>query len=110
MSSRCPGGVAIAATTSQSGRQPWAGITRDTQDVKVAVSIPDDVYAEADRVAQQRGVNRSALYTRALRRLLVDEEGDALTRIIDDTCDEGAWEDLADVARADLVDSGAWKW
>ncbi len=61
-------------------------------------------------MAQQRGVNRSALYTRALRRLLVDEEGDALTRIIDDTCDEGDREDLADVARADLVDSGAWTW
>lgn len=78
--------------------------------MKVAISIPDDLYAEADRVAEQRGVNRSALYTRALRRLLAEEEGDALIRMIDATCDERDREDLAGVARADLIDTGSWEW
>jgi predicted transcriptional regulator len=86
------------------------GITRYTMPVKVAVSIPDDLYAEADRVAEQRGVNRSALYARALRRLLAEEEGDALTRMIDATCDDGDREDLASVARADLIDTESWEW
>jgi predicted transcriptional regulator len=86
------------------------GITRYTLAMKVAVSIPDDLYAEADRVAEQRGVNRSALYTRALRRLLADEEGDVVTRMIDATCDDGDPADLAGVARADLIDSGSWEW
>ena len=78
--------------------------------MKVAVSIPDDLYQEADRVAERRGVNRSALYARALRRLLADEEGDALTRMIDTTCDERNREDLAGVARSDLIDTGSWEW
>lgn len=78
--------------------------------MKVAVSIPDDLYAEADRVADQRGMNRSALYARALRRLLADEEGDALTRMIDATCSESDRKDLADVTRADLIDTESWEW
>jgi hypothetical protein len=78
--------------------------------MKVAVSIPDDLYAEADRAAEQQGVNRSALYARALRRLLAEEAGDVLTRMIDATCDDRDAEDLAGVARADLIDPGSWEW
>jgi metal-responsive CopG/Arc/MetJ family transcriptional regulator len=78
--------------------------------VKVAVSIPDDVYADADRVAKQKGMNRSALYTRALRRLMAEEGGDELTRRIDATCEEAAHDDLTAVARVDLLDTGAWAW
>jgi metal-responsive CopG/Arc/MetJ family transcriptional regulator len=78
--------------------------------MKVAVSIPNDLYAEADRVADQRGLNRSALYARALRRLLAEEEGDAVTTMIDATCDERDSEDLASLARADLIDTGSWEW
>jgi metal-responsive CopG/Arc/MetJ family transcriptional regulator len=74
------------------------------------VSIPDDVYAAADRVAGQKGMNRSALYTRALRRLLADEGGDELTRRIDATCEEMSHDDLTAVARVDMVDTGAWAW
>ncbi|HVC21874.1 MAG TPA: hypothetical protein VNH82_00305 [Candidatus Dormibacteraeota bacterium] len=78
--------------------------------MKVAVSVPDDLYAEADRVAERRGLNRSALYVRALRRLLAEEEGDVLTRMIDASCGGRDREDLAGVARADLVDAGSWEW
>lgn len=37
--------------------------------VKIAVSIPDDVFAAAEAEARRRGMNRSALYTEALRQL-----------------------------------------
>ena len=74
------------------------------------MSIPDDVYADADRVAKQKGMNRSALYTRALRRLMAEEGGDELTRRIDATCEEAAHDDLTAVARVDLLDTGAWAW
>ena len=30
--------------------------------VKTAISVPDDVYASAERLALERGVSRSALY------------------------------------------------
>lgn len=37
--------------------------------VKIAVSIPDDVFAAAEAEARCRGLSRSALYTEALRQL-----------------------------------------
>jgi hypothetical protein len=37
--------------------------------VKIAVSIPEDVFAAAEAEAHRRGINRSALYTEALRQL-----------------------------------------
>ena len=76
--------------------------------MKVAVSVPDDLYAEADQVASERGISRSELYSRALRRFLADEGPDVLTQRINETCDEG--EDLGPLARSDLVDTGLWEW
>lgn len=37
--------------------------------MKIAVSIPDDVFAAAEAEARRRGVNRSAFYAEALRQL-----------------------------------------
>ena len=78
--------------------------------MKVAVSIPDDLFEEADHVAQQKGLNRSALYARALRRLVNEEQGDEITRRIDATCGPSANDDLAPMARADLIETSAWEW
>ena len=77
--------------------------------MKVAVSIPDDLYEEADQVASEGGISRSELYSRALRRYLADEGTDWLTRQINDSCDEEG-EDLGVVARNDLVSTGLWEW
>lgn len=38
--------------------------------VKVAVSIPEELFSAAEAEARRRGLNRSALYTEALRRLV----------------------------------------
>lgn len=38
--------------------------------VKVAVSIPDDVFEEAENLVRERNVSRSELYTEALRALV----------------------------------------
>jgi metal-responsive CopG/Arc/MetJ family transcriptional regulator len=39
--------------------------------VKVAVSLPDELYERADAAATSLGMNRSQLYARAIARLLV---------------------------------------
>ncbi len=78
--------------------------------MKVAVSIPDSLYEAADQLARQRGLDRSALYARALSRFLADEDGDVLTDMINATCAETGREDLAELASADLLDSGSWEW
>lgn len=38
--------------------------------MKTAVSVPDNVFAAAERLAEELGVSRSHLYTRALAELL----------------------------------------
>lgn len=77
--------------------------------MKVAISIPDDLFAEADQVAHRRGLTRSALYARALRRMVADEEGDEITARIDASCGDSDQEDLSAAARA-LIDTGQWEW
>lgn len=47
-----------------------AGYT--TSIVKIAVSIPEDVFAAADAEAARRGLSRSAFYTVALRRTVTN--------------------------------------
>jgi metal-responsive CopG/Arc/MetJ family transcriptional regulator len=47
--------------------------------MKVAVSIPDDVFTEADHVAKRLGLSRSELYARALKRYLEQLRGDEVT-------------------------------
>lgn len=49
--------------------------------VKTAVSIPDDVFEAAERLANERNVSRSELYTTALR-LLVQSD-DLITEQLD---------------------------
>lgn len=44
--------------------------------MKTAISIPDDVYRAAERLAKRKGISRSELYARALQ-ALVREEDDA---------------------------------
>lgn len=47
--------------------------------MKVAVSIPDDLFAEADRLAEATGTTRSALYALALRDHLRKGRDDEIT-------------------------------
>jgi predicted transcriptional regulator len=51
--------------------------------VKTAISIPDDVFRRAERLAKQRKVSRSQLYTTALVQMLQAEPKDELTRAYD---------------------------
>lgn len=47
--------------------------------MKVAVSIPEDIFAEADRTAKRLGLARSELYARALKRYLQQLRGEEVT-------------------------------
>lgn len=49
--------------------------------MKTAVSIPDEVFAAAERLASERNISRSELYTEALRRLVQSDE--QVTRQLD---------------------------
>jgi metal-responsive CopG/Arc/MetJ family transcriptional regulator len=56
--------------------------------MKTAVSIPDDIFEEAERLAAELQTSRSQLYSRALKEFVVRHAPDRLTeamnRVIDD--------------------------
>lgn len=56
--------------------------------MKTAVSVPDDVFESAERLARREGRSRSAVYSAALRdyvaRRSPDEVVDALDRVVAD--------------------------
>ena len=51
--------------------------------VKTAVSIPDPIFAAADRIARRRQVSRSELYATALAELIARDSGADVTARLD---------------------------
>ncbi|MCX7783869.1 MAG: hypothetical protein N2318_09555 [Meiothermus sp.] len=49
--------------------------------MKTAVSIPDHLFVEAEKLAKQRGLSRSQLYAEALQKLLDEEVTQQLNRV-----------------------------
>jgi metal-responsive CopG/Arc/MetJ family transcriptional regulator len=47
--------------------------------MKTAISIPDDLFLEAEKVAQDHNLSRSALYAKALREHLERLKDEAIT-------------------------------
>lgn len=66
--------------------------------MKTAVSIPDDVFRRAERLAKQRKLSRSELYTAALVRMLEAEPKEDVTRAYDSAFDDGPRDSLIDAA------------
>lgn len=82
-----------------------------THVMKIAVSLPDELYRRADAVAEQLGLNRSQLYARALEQFLVAQGDDPVTATLDELADilAGRPQQAADAGRR-LIDSGRWEW
>lgn len=55
------------------------GITRVILvSMKVAISIPDPIFEDAERIAERLGVSRSQLYAQAVEELVKVHRGDAV--------------------------------
>lgn len=50
--------------------------------MKTAISLPDPLFEEAERVAARLGLSRSELYARAITRFVREQSGDAITEAI----------------------------
>ena len=50
--------------------------------MKTAISIPDDVFDEAEQLTRRLGKSRSQLYTEALREYLARHDADAVTEAL----------------------------
>lgn len=55
--------------------------------MKVAVSIPDPIFAEADRLAQRLKATRSEIYARALKAFVATHSPDRVTQAMNDALD-----------------------
>ncbi len=55
--------------------------------MKVAVSIPDPVFTEAEALAKRLKTSRSEIYARALRAFVGNHEPDHVTRSMNDVLD-----------------------
>lgn len=70
-------------------RQPLAGYTLG---MKTAVSIPDDVFEEIERLARRSRRSRSEVFSAALKEYIArhapDEVTDAINRAVDEIGDQ----------------------
>lgn len=60
-----------------------------TSGMKTAISIPDDVFADAERLARVLKKSRSQLYSRALREYVARHAADQITETLDRVCGDG---------------------
>ena len=74
--------------------------------MKTAISLPDDLFLQADQLARELGLSRSELYAQALRSFVAASQRHDLTERINATCaelDTALPDDLAQTARRQLL-------
>ncbi len=76
--------------------------------MKTAISIPDDVFRRAERLAKRRKLSRSELYTAALVRMLEGEPKDDVTRAYDSAFDDDQRDDVVDTAARNALARIEW--
>jgi len=78
--------------------------------MKTAVSIPDDVFARAERLARRARQSRSEVFSRALREYVARHAPDEVTEAMDRVCaDVGASPDgFVSVAARRILERSEW--
>ncbi len=59
-----------------------------TLGMKTAVSIPDEIFEQADELARRMGTTRSALYARALVEFVARHDSDRVTELMNAALDD----------------------
>ena len=72
----------VRCTLSNNGVEATSVVSY-TQGMKTAISIPDDVFNEADRLAAKLKQSRSQLYSRAVREYVARHSEDDVTSALD---------------------------
>lgn len=75
--------------------------------MKTAVSIPDDVFEQAEQLARRRRISRSELYATALKALLADDAAitDRLNEIYPTDASAGVEPIVVEAARRTMAAS-----
>jgi Ribbon-helix-helix domain len=79
--------------------------------MKVAVSVPDELFERADDLAARLGINRSQLYAKAIEEFLNAQGEDPVTGRLNELADQLDTGSVAGVgAGRRLIEQGAWEW
>ena len=78
--------------------------------MKVAVSIPDHVFAEAEALARQLKTSRSDIYSRALGEFIGHHAPERITQLMNDVLDDVAetTDDFSKAAARRVLDQVEW--
>lgn len=80
--------------------------------MKTAVSVPDDVFDRAERLARAAGRSRSEVYSAALREYVARHEPDAVTdalnRVMDALGEEGSRDAFVRESARQALESSEW--
>jgi metal-responsive CopG/Arc/MetJ family transcriptional regulator len=77
--------------------------------MKTAISIPDDVFDEAEALARSTRQSRSQLYSRAVREYVARHSSDSVTAALDAVCSaEGTDSDFATGAGRRTLERSEW--
>lgn len=78
--------------------------------MKVAISVPDDVFDAAERLARQRAVPRSRLFTEALEEYVSRHDSEAVTEQLNEvySVENSAVEEAVTHAQSQSVADEAW--
>ena len=80
--------------------------------MKTAVSVPDEVYLKAERLAKNAGRSRSEVYSTALREYVarheLDDVTDAVNRTVDDLGKDAGLDGFGRQAAGIVLGSSEW--
>ncbi len=80
-----------------------------TLGLKTAISVPDDVFKEAEELARRLKKSRSELYSLALAEYIVRHSPERATKALDRVCSDLGQEDEFPVAAARrILESSEW--
>jgi predicted transcriptional regulator len=85
------------------------GMTGYTSFMKVAISLPDDLFNQAEEEASRLHMKRSQLYARAIQEFLASQNADPVTKQLDELADEFGQAGGAEAGRR-LIETGSWQW
>jgi predicted transcriptional regulator len=78
--------------------------------MKTAVSVPDDVFAKAERLARRMKKSRSELFSNALAEYIARHAPDHVTETMNQVCDEigGETDPFVEAASRRILERAEW--
>ena len=76
--------------------------------MKTAISIPDDVFTDAEALARELKQSRSQLYSRAVREYVARHSSDRVTAALDALCVEPGGSEFSTAAGRRILEQSEW--